>query len=76
MGGHRQHRRGHDASYPFKTIGAANGATIIGERDTCRRWRKAASPPTPRLVTAPPTSASATGHGAAGGLRAAGRAVP
>jgi len=24
--------RGHDASYPFKTIGAADGATIIGER--------------------------------------------
>lgn len=24
--------RGHDASYPFKTIGAADGATITGER--------------------------------------------
>lgn len=24
--------RGHDASYPFKTMGAADGATITGER--------------------------------------------
>ena len=24
--------RGHDASYPFKAIGAADGATITGER--------------------------------------------
>src|SRR5258708_37160091 len=26
--------RGHDASYPFKTIGAAEGAAITGERGT------------------------------------------
>jgi hypothetical protein len=25
--------RGHDASYPFKTIGAAEGTAITGEQD-------------------------------------------
>jgi hypothetical protein len=55
--------RGHDASYLFKTIGAAEGAVITGERGAgyyCRRRRKATSPPGPRSAAVSPPSASTT----------------
>src|SRR5215831_11651210 len=55
---------GHDASRPFKAIGAGEGPVITGEAVpdiTCRRWRRAASPPEPGSATVPLTSASGTG---------------
>jgi hypothetical protein len=56
--------RGHDASYPFKTIGAADGATITGQRGAgcyLSAVEKGGEPTGTWVATAPPNSASTTG---------------
>ena len=52
--------RGHDASYPFKTIGSADGATVRGERGAgyyLSAVEKGGEPPVPGSATVLPASA-------------------